>query len=276
MSIRLKIPLDFGCSITQEDRNVPISNFNLSNMVEFVFGELVANDILISIVTVFAASITLGLAYKLTMNGIENWKGRKLVHISLSTIIALTLFFYQNLTGPVFTIGLFLTVLFYAWAHNSKLIAVLLIAGSREGESNVNTFASAFMGLMGFTIVFFLFLSHPEIISASILTVSWGDAAGEVIGRMYGGILVERPIRDKSIEGFFGVFVFSAVAIMFSIMAHAPSISILNIWAFIFFTSIVIALIEIISKGWQDNFLIPLITAALMWIFLYPGVPLIS
>jgi dolichol kinase len=40
--------------------------------------------------------------------------------------------------------------------------------------------------------------------------------------------------------------------------------------------ALIIALVELVSKGWQDNFLIPLFTAGLMWIFLYPGVPLIS
>jgi len=245
-------------------------------MVDLVFGELVANDLILAIITVLAASFALGFAYKLTVKGVDNWKGRKLVHISLSTIIALTLFAYTNLTGPIFTIGLFLTVLLYAWAHHSELIYVLLVAGSRDGESNLNTFASAFMGLLGFTIVFFLFLSHTEIFIASILAVSWGDAAGEVIGRPYGGKIIKNTLKSKSVEGFIGVFIFTAFAIATAIAIHAPSISILAVWLQILVMALVIALVELISRGWQDNFLIPLFTAALMWILLYPGVPLIS
>jgi dolichol kinase len=176
----------------------------------------------------------------------------------------------------MFTIGLFLTVLLYAWAHHSELIAVLLIAGSREGESNLNTFASAFMGLLGFTIIFFMFLSHTEIFIASILTVSWGDAAGEVIGRPYGGKFIKKTLNGKSIEGFFGVFIFSSLAILAAILIHAPSISILATWVYILVTGLVIAIVELVSRGWLDNFLIPLFTASLMWLLLYPGVPLIS
>jgi dolichol kinase len=244
-------------------------------MVDLVFGELVVNDLFLAVVTVIAASFTLVFAYKLTVKGVENWKGRKLVHISLSTIIALTLFAYTNLTGPIFTIGLFLTILLYAWAHHSELISVLLIAGSRDGESNMNTFASAFMGLLGFTIVFFMFLSHSEIFIASILAVSWGDAAGEVIGRPYGGKIIKKALNNKSIEGFIGVFIFTAFAIITAVALHAPTISILSVWLEILIMAFVIAFVELISRGWQDNFLIPLFTAGLMWILLYPGVPLI-
>ena len=245
-------------------------------MVNLVFGELSLMDLIIAVLTGFIASITLAIAYQMTVKGFENWKARKFVHISLSTIIALTLFAYTNLTGPIFAIGLFLTVLFYAWAHKSELISVLLLAGSRAGESHVSTFASAFMGLASFAVVFFMFLSHAEIFIASILAVSWGDAAGEVIGRPFGGKVIKKTLGSKSIEGFFGVFIFSSLSIVTAIVTHAPSISIPIVWMHIIVIALVIALVELFSRGWLDNFLIPLVTAALMWLFLYPGVPLIS
>ena len=245
-------------------------------MVNLVFGELSLMDLTMAVLTGIIASITLAIAYQMTVKGVENWKARKFVHISLSTIIALTLFAYTNLTGPVFAIGLFLTVLFYAWAHKSELISVLLLAGSRAGESRMSTFASAFMGMVSFGVVFFMFLSHAEIFIASILAVSWGDAAGEVIGRPYGGKFIKKTLGSKSIEGFFGVFIFSSLSLITAIVTHAPAISILLVWLEIIVIAFVIALVEIFSRGWLDNFLIPLVTAALMWILLYPGVPLIS
>ena len=73
-----------------------------------------------------------------------------------------------------------------------------------------------------------------------------------------------------------GVFALSALAILAALVIHAPSISVLFVWPQILVIAIVIAIIELISKGWQDNFLIPLFTAGLMWLLLYPGVPLIT
>jgi dolichol kinase len=245
-------------------------------MVNLVFSEIPLMDLIMAVLTGIIASIILAIAYWMTEKGIENWKARKFVHISLSTIIALTLFAYTNLTGPAFAIGIFLTALFYAWAHKSELISVLLVAGSREGESILSTFASALMGLIAFGIVFFMFLSHAEIFVASILTVSWGDAAGEVIGRPYGGRIIKKKIGNKSIEGFFGVLIFSFLAISTAVVTHAPSISIYTTWLQILIIALLIAIIELLSRGWHDNFLIPLFTAALMWILLYPGVPLIT
>jgi dolichol kinase len=245
-------------------------------MVNLIFGDIPLMDFIMAVLTGFIASAILALAYWMTAKGVENWKARKFVHISLSTIIALTLFAYTNLTGPAFAIGIFLTVLFYAWAHKSELISVLLHAGSREGESKLSTFASALMGMIAFGIVFFMFLSHAEITVASILTVSWGDAAGEVIGRPYGGRFVKKKFGTKSIEGFTSVFIFSSMAIITAILTHAPLISILATFPLILIMGLAIALIELFSRGWLDNFLIPLFTAVLMWLLFYPGVPLIS
>ncbi|OLS23627.1 MAG: hypothetical protein ThorAB25_24380, partial [Candidatus Thorarchaeota archaeon AB_25] len=151
-------------------------------MVDLVFGDLAFLDIAMAIATGLIASVVLTTAYYMAAKGMPNWKPRKLVHIAMGTVIAMTVVAYTNLSGPAFAVGIFLTILMYAWAHKSELIWELLIAGSREGETRLNTFAAGFMGLASFATVFLVFFSRPEIFVSSILAVSWGDAAGEVFG----------------------------------------------------------------------------------------------
>ena len=243
-------------------------------MVEFIFGDLSTIDITLALLTGVIGGVTLAIAYKMSEGGYSKWVPRKLVHISMGTLIALTVFNYTTLSGPVFAAGIFLTILFYAWAHKSSLISDLLIAGSREEESKLNTFASGFMGMMGFIITFLVFIPRPEIIVAAILAVSWGDASGEVIGRALGGTMVSRRYNKKSFEGSIAVFVFSALSILTAITFFSVDTCPLCILPQIAIIAVCIALVELFSRGWMDNFFIPLITAVLMWQLIFPAMPL--
>ncbi|MHA2024912.1 MAG: hypothetical protein ACW98U_03330 [Candidatus Thorarchaeota archaeon] len=241
-------------------------------MVDLYFGDLAFGDIVMALATGLIASVTLTSAYYLAASGIPHWKPRKLVHIAMGSTIGMTLVAYTNLSGPAFAAGIFLTVLMYAWAHKSELIGELLMAGSREGETRLNTFASGFMGLVSFGVVFLVFFSRPEIFVASILAVSWGDAAGEVFGRPYGGRFVKRKYRDKSFEGGLGVLLFTTLSVMTSLFIFSPDTVILAVLPQIFIVALCATIAEILSIGWTDNFFIPMITAVTMWWFLFPGI----
>ncbi len=175
------------------------------------------------------------------------------------------------MSGPTLAGGIFLTVLIYAWAHKSDLISELLISGSREGESGFNTFASAFMGMIAFISVFILFMPEPSIFVASILAVSWGDAAGEAVGRPLGGKYVRRKLGQKSVEGSVAVLVFTSIAILTALALFSSVGCPLCIMPQILLIGAVIAIVEILSIGWIDNFVIPFATALLMWVLLFPG-----
>lgn len=240
-------------------------------MVDLVFGDLARLDIGMAIATGLIASVVLTTAYYMAASGMPNWKPRKLVHIFMGTTIGMTLVAYTNLSGPAFAAGIFLTILMYSWAHKSELVGELLIAGSREGETRLNTFASGFMGLVSFGLVFLVFFSRPEIFVASILAVSWGDAAGEVLGRPFGGKIVKRKYRDKSFEGSIGVLVFTALSVITSLAIFSPDTVILSVLPQILIIAICTTTAEFLSIGWTDNFFIPVITSVAMWIFLFPG-----
>jgi dolichol kinase len=164
----------------------------------------------------------------------------------------------------------------YSWAHKSELVGELLIAGSRDGETRFNTFASGFMGLVSFGLVFLVFFSRPEIFVASILAVSWGDAAGEVLGRPVGGKIVKRKYRNKSFEGSIGVLVFTTLSVITSLAIFSPGTVIPLVLPQILLIAICSTTAEFLSVGWTDNFFIPMITSITMWWFLFPGLVLFT
>ncbi len=244
-------------------------------MVELVFGELALLDISMAIATGLIVSVVLSTAYYMAASGMPKWKPRKLVHVVMGTVIAMTVVAYSNLSGPAFAVGIFLTILMYAWAHKSELLWELLIAGSRENETRLNTFAAGFMGLVSFATVFLVFFSRPEIFVASILAVSWGDAAGEVIGRPFGGKLVKIRYRNKSVEGSIGVLIFTTLSVIASLVIFSPDTVILDVLPNILAIAICSTIAEFLSIGWTDNFFIPMVTAITMWWFLFPGIVLL-
>lgn len=244
-------------------------------MVDLYIGDLVPMDILLAGVTAVIASAVLTIAYYLSARGTPKWKPRKLVHITMGTVIAFTVFSYDNLSGPAFTTGLFLTILMYAWAHKSELVWELLSAGSREGESRLNTFASGFMGVASFALVFLVFFSRPEIFAAAILAVSWGDAAGELVGRPLGGKIFKKKFKNKSVEGSIAVLLFTVVSVVASLVAHGFHLMIITVLPQILIVGILTSIAEILSVGWTDNFLIPWVTSVSMWLLLFPGIPLL-
>ena len=89
-------------------------------MVDLVFGDLTLLDVGMAIATGFIVSIVLSTAYYMSGTGMPKWKPRKLVHISMGTVVGTTLVVYSNLSGPAFAAGIFLFILFYAWAHKSE------------------------------------------------------------------------------------------------------------------------------------------------------------
>jgi dolichol kinase len=243
-------------------------------MVDLVFGDLAPTDVIMAITTGFIVSVVLTAAYYLSLSGMPKWKPRKLVHISMGTVVGLTLVAYTNLSGPAFAAGIFFFILIYSWAHKSELIGELLVAGSRDGESSQNTFMAGFMAMLSFGFVFLVFFSRPEIFVAAILAVAWGDAAGEVFGRPYGGKLIKKLYRDKSIEGSIGVFIFITLAVITSLIIYSPDTCRLCFLPQILIVALCATIAEFLSVRWTDNFFIPMVTALAMWLLIFPGIPL--
>jgi len=241
-------------------------------MVDLSIGPLTLADVGMAVATGMIVSVVLTTAYYLATSGRPKWKARKLVHTSMGTVVGLTLVGYSNLSGPAFAAGIFVFILFYSWAHKSELIWDLLLAGSRDDDTRTKTFMAGFMGMISFGIVFLLFFSRPEIFVAAILAVAWGDAAGEIVGRPFGGRIIKRKYRNKSLEGSIAVFIFTILALLASLLTYSPDTNILSILPQLLIVAACATTAEALSIGWTDNFFIPMVTAIAMWWFIFPGI----
>jgi len=243
-------------------------------MVGLFFGELTTLDLEMAALTGAAACVTLVVAYWMSKKSYHKWVARKLVHTVMGSIIGLTIVTYSSLSGPALAASLFLVALVCAWGLNRGSITELLAAGTRDGESRAGTFFAGFVGLASFAVVFLLFPSRPEIFVSAILAVSWGDASGEIFGRTYGGKLVGRRYRGKSVEGSIAVFFFTAVSLFTAIAIYSQDTCPFSVIPQILVVSLAVSLLEAISNGWTDNLIIPLATAFLAWALMFPSTPL--
>jgi dolichol kinase len=241
-------------------------------MVDLYIGDLTSTDVIMAVATGLIVSVILTAAYYLATSGRPKWKARKLVHVSIGTVVGLTLVGYSNLSGPGLAMCIFVFILFYAWAHKSELVWELLLAGSRDGETQTNTFMAGLMGMISFGAVFMIFYSTPAIFVTAILAVAWGDAAGEAIGRPFGGKILKRKYRNKSLEGTIGVFGFTMLSIIVSLFTYSSSTCIPCFFLQIVIVAACATVAELLSIGWTDNFFIPVVTAIAMWLFVFPGI----
>ncbi|NWF96003.1 MAG: hypothetical protein HXY34_07645 [Candidatus Thorarchaeota archaeon] len=244
-------------------------------MVELVFGALSTTDVLLALLTGVLASLCLAIAFMMAKRNMARWIPRKFVHISTGSVIGLTVVAYSNLSGPALAAGIFLTLLSYAWAHRSTLIQELLMAGSREGETSFSTFAAGFMGMLSFALSFLVFLPRPEIFVAAILVVAWADASGEVIGRTLGGKYLPRLQTGKSVEGSLAVMLFSLLSMLVALALYSDTCT-LCVVPRLLVIALGVAATEFFSRRWLDNFLLPLVTSTMLWLLVFPTMPLLG
>ena len=62
---------------------------------------------------------------------------------------------------------------------------------------------------------------------------------------------------------------------MISLLVYSPETQVLLILPQIAVVAILSTIAELLSIGWTDNFLIPIITSILMWQMLFPLMPLL-
>jgi dolichol kinase len=239
-------------------------------MIGLLFAGLTGSDIVLASFTAAAGCITVGIAYWISRKSSSRWIARKLVHVTMGTIIGLTLVLYSNLSGPVLAALLFASALLCSWAYRRDSVSHLLAAGTRESGSGFGTFFAGFAGLLSFTVVFFVFYLRPEVFVAAILAVSWGDASGEVFGRTMGGTIFRTRFRGKSVEGSMAVFVFSAISLIVAMTLYSVDTQPFLVLPQILLIAFVVSIVEAASIGWTDNFLIPLVTAFLTWFLVFP------
>ena len=111
----------------------------------------------------------------------------------------------------------------------------------------------------------FVFLpTRPDIFVSAILAVSWGDGAGEMIGRPFGAHTYSISGNERSLEGSGAVAIFSLVAFCVSTVLFS-TIELIHVFPYLVITALIVAIVEAVSPLWSDNFLIPICTALMLF-----------
>jgi dolichol kinase len=241
-----------------------------SAMVELLFSPLTPMDIDLIILVDVLAFASISVSCVLASQGHKKWISRKFTHVAISSIIALALPVYSSLTGPLLTIGIFLIGLFGSSLLGLNVSDLALSAGTRDDGSKVQTFLAAFLALIAFAAVFLSFMSIPFIFVSSILAVSWGDGAGEVVGRPFGRhkFHVWRG-KTKSIEGSLGVMIMTFVGISVAFVLFPFSITLEKLIMAAVVVSLAVSVAEVLCVSWTDNVVIPLLSSFLMWFLVF-------
>jgi dolichol kinase len=239
-------------------------------MVALTLGTLGTFDLLIAIITVVTVYGILIFAESINERGYASWISRKLIHISVSSIVGITLVLYENLAGPLAAIVLFLIPLFIARLFFGKPVRELLKLASREQDRKNRwyTLAAGILAIISYGLVFLVFPQEPAIFVSAILAVSWGDGSGELIGRPFGTRKYQVFGNERTLLGSIAVFLFTIIATAFSFQMFS-SRALLELIPMFLVVGFVVMLMEAISISWLDNFLIPLSAAGILYLLLF-------
>nr|MDO8097518.1 hypothetical protein [Candidatus Njordarchaeota archaeon] len=242
-------------------------------MVELSFSSLTLLDILLIILVDSLAVVSLTVSCILARRGNERWVSRKFSHVMISSLIGFTLPFYSSLTGPGITIAIFVVGVFGCSLLGPDVKRVVLSAGTREGGSLLQTFLVSVLTLIAFAIVFLLFINVPSVFVSSILAVSWGDAAGEAVGRPLGRhkFHVWRG-KTKSAEGSLAVIAMTFIGVMFAFFLFPVAVPIERLLFTALVVSVAVSVVEIVCISGTDNAAIPIVSSFLLWGLLLPFV----
>ncbi len=235
-------------------------------MIAFEFGQLTYVDWILTVLLNLVAGISLGFIVYLTRKGRPKWTARKGIHVVLTTLIALTVPMFTDLTGILLAIGIFLVWLYGARILGIDVQTALLSAVTRERGEELETWLSSALGLIAFLIVLLNTFQHIEIFVSSVLSVGWGDGAGEIVGRTFGKKTYKRWGSTKSLEGSLAVTLGTFCGVTISYLLFSPT-TLLGLVLVLLLVSVTSGIIESVCWSWTDNVFLPLVTSLILLYF---------
>ncbi|MHA2408408.1 MAG: hypothetical protein ACXACA_08565 [Candidatus Ranarchaeia archaeon] len=235
-------------------------------MIVFQLGNLTLIDWILSITLNLIAGVSLGVIVFSSKKGKSKWMARKLIHVVMTTLIAFAVPWFSDLTGILLSAGIFLSWLYGARLFGIDVQGALLNAVTRERGRELETWLSSALGLIVFLLVLVNTIDHIEIFTSAVLSVGWGDGAGEIFGRTIGRKTYKRWGTTKSFEGSIAVALGTFLGIMVSYIIYSP-LTLWNLLPIMVIVSIINGGIESVCWSWTDNVFLPIITAILLLIF---------
>jgi phytol kinase len=171
--------------------------------------------------------------------------------------------FTELLLGVVF----FLSFLgFFLFFSKMVYLTELFTLNRNSDETSLAFTLNIFLTLGIFLGILFIFHNELIIFTAGCLTVAWGDASGEIIGKRW-PLVRYQIIEEKTISGSIGVLISTALSLMITCLYYQKvSILVSRIWI-ILIAALCCSIIEALSWKWLDNLFLP-ITGSLFMLWL--------
>ena len=193
---------------------------------------------------------------------------RKVVHIGVGFFVFVWWAFSENWIMFVFFALPFAVILFVAMFKGNA------VSDSKLGDlsNNKGHRTGLFLYVLTIGILIAFFWDHWTAATIGVVSMTFGDGMGSVIGKRYGA---HRASNGKSVEGSVGVFaataVMSAVIILFygwltssGYYPSGDSVAIVPVWAVSVIAGALATILEAICPGQYDNIVTPLVVSSAM------------
>jgi phytol kinase len=208
--------------------------------------------LLISYVYVFAM---IGIGESL-----RKWRGysteftRKLIHISVGLWAFGTVLLFEHW--------------YFAIIPPLSFVILNYISYRLELFRSVETGEKGNLGTVyfpiSFTVIICLFWESPNLLVASLMPMTWGDALAAVLGRCYGQQKYSVLGSTRSVEGSLAMFLFSWLSTFLALLL-LPPLSWQTSLLYSLSVAVFATLIEALSPWHIDNLTVPLFSAALLY-----------
>lgn len=193
--------------------------------------------------------------------GLRKWRcystefTRKLIHITVGMWTFGTVLLFQHW--------------YFAIIPPLSFVATNYISYRGEIFKSVETGEKGNLGMVyfpiSFAVIICLFWMRPNLLVASLMPMTWGDALAAILGRRYGQRKYSVLGFTRSMEGSLAMFLFSWLSIFLALLL-LPSLG----WQTSLLYSLAVAafatLVEALSPWHIDNLSVPLFSAALLYL----------
>jgi phytol kinase len=196
--------------------------------------------------------------------GLRKWRGysteftRKLIHVGVGMWSLGTVLLFEHWYFAIIPPLSFVLLNYISYRHE-------LFKSVELGEKgNLGTVYFP----ISFSIILCLFWSRPNLLVASLMPMTWGDALAAILGRRYGQRKYSVLGSTRSVEGSLAMFFFSWLSTFLALLFLPPlawQASLLHSLALAVFAT----LVEALSPWHIDNLTVPLLSAALLYLMTF-------
>ena len=133
-----------------------------------------------------------------------------------------------------------------------------------EDKSNLGTIYFP----IAFCVIILIFWRRPNILVASLMPLTWGDAMASILGRAYGHVKYTIFGSVRSIEGSVSMFLFSLISTGLALWLVPPGLGAGLSFGLAFAVAIAAALAEAVSPWGLDYLIVPAVSGLVLFLVL--------